>query len=97
MPLDAEIRAPSTAVLVLPGNLPESLAYRAAAATMGTRLIGASALSDDPFADFYDDWAHLPLVGEAGFGPAFAALVRESNIGAVFTPHVVVRQHLETT
>lgn len=93
---DADISPTATATLVLPSNLPESLAYRAMAAAAGARLIGASALTDDPFADFYEAWAYLPLVGDAGFEPALASLLRERRIGAVFTPHVVVRQHLET-
>jgi hypothetical protein len=82
-------------VLVLPGGLAESLAFRDSAAAGGRRLIGASSLANDPAAARYDAWCHLPSIHDPGFDAAFFDLLGHHGIAAIFCPHAMIHVRLE--
>lgn len=84
---DAPIRE---TVLVFPAGLPAAQAWRDQARAAGKRVIGASSLAFDPAAPSYDDWAFLPYVHDESFAGAFADLVAERGVAAVYAPHEVV-------
>jgi hypothetical protein len=77
-------------ILVLPGGLPEALAWAAEARLDGDEPIGASLVRNDPAATEYGEWLYLPSVLAPDFADAFVAAVRRHRIDAVFTSHVVV-------
>ncbi|MCC6718665.1 MAG: class I SAM-dependent methyltransferase [Acetobacteraceae bacterium] len=77
-------------ILVLPGGLPEALAWAAQARLDGDALIGASMIVNDPAASEYESWIFLPSVLASEFPERFADAVRHHRIDAVYTSHVVV-------
>jgi cephalosporin hydroxylase len=77
-------------VLVFPAGLPESQAFRRAAAATGHVLIGASSRAFDPEASAYHEWEYLPYVHEPAFGEALERLLSSRGITAVYSPHEVV-------
>lgn len=82
------------AVLVFPGGMSESLAYRDRAKAMGLRVIGASSLDHDPAEGAYEAWERLPFVNDPGFDAALAEVVERHAVAQVHTPHYVIRKHL---
>jgi hypothetical protein len=82
-------------ILVLPGGLAESLAFREAAFGQGTALVGASSLRNDPAAAHYDNWCTLPTVHEPGFDSNFSAVLRRYRIKTVFCPHPIMHARLD--
>jgi len=77
-------------ILVLPGGLPEALAWAVQARLDGDALIGASMVVNDPAASEYEGWIFLPSVLAPEFPERFADAVRRHRIDAVYTSHVVV-------
>ena len=79
--------APQTAsILVLPGGLAESLAFRENAIDRGMSLVGASSLRNDPAAAQYENWCYLPTVHEPGFEEDFQSVLERYRVKTVFCP-----------
>lgn len=57
-------------------------------------VIGASSLAFDPVREGYETWRHLPYVTEASFGDALADVIRELDVGGIFSPNIVVWEYL---
>ena len=87
--------APQTAsILVLPGGLAESLAFRESAIDRGMPLVGASSLRNDPAAAQYDNWCYLPTVHEPGFEADFQSVLERYRVKTVFCPHPILHARL---
>lgn len=82
------------AVLVFPAGMPDGLAFRDRARSMGLRVVGASSLDRDPAEGGYEAWEHLPYVNDPGFDDAFAEVVKKHEVSAVHAPHFIVWKHL---
>ncbi|MDX2219904.1 MAG: class I SAM-dependent methyltransferase [Burkholderiales bacterium] len=48
----------------------------------------------DPVREGYETWRQLPFVTEASFGDALADVVRELDVGGIFSPNIVVWEYL---
>ena len=87
--------APQTAsILVLPGGLAESLAFRENAIDRGMPLVGASSLRNDPAAAQYENWCYLPTVHEPGFEADFQSVLERYRVKTVFCPHPILHARL---
>lgn len=84
---------PATAdapILIFPAGMPRSLDYLARALREGRRVIGSSSLSYDVSQPQYPEWAHLPYVNDADFGPRLAELASARGIQGIYTPNPFV-------
>lgn len=86
--------AAADAVLIFPAGMPDGLAFRDRARSLGLRVVGASSITSDPARDSYETWETLPYVSDPGFDDALATIVERHGIGAVHAPHFVVWRHL---
>ncbi len=91
---DLGVFEPTASVLVVPGGLAESLAFREAAMGSGTSLIGASSVANDPAAARYDNWCYLPTVHDADFEDALGDILRGHNIESIYCPHPMMYARL---
>ena len=82
------------AVLVFPAGMPEGLAFRDRAKSMGLRVVGASSLERDPAESVYEAWEHLPYINDPSFDEALAEVVRRHEVSSVHAPHYTVWKHL---
>lgn len=81
-------------ILVLPGGLAESLAFRETAFGKGAPLVGASSVQNDPAAAQYENWCYLPTVHEPGFDSDFQSVLQRYSIKTVFCPHPIMHARL---
>ena len=82
-------------VLVFPSCLEDAARFADEAHRWRQRVIGASSLDIDPYADRYDAWEKLPFIGESRFFAALSALVERQNIDFIFLPHAATFNFLE--
>lgn len=57
-------------------------------------VIGASSLGYDASRERYPAWVHLPYITDAGFDVVLKQVVTELDIGEIYTPNIVVWNHL---
>lgn len=81
-------------VLVFPAGMPRSLAYRERAEMGGQRVIGSSSLRYDPSRQDYSEWVYLPYITSSNFDEALGRVLKEFDIGGIFTPNPVVWDYL---
>lgn len=84
----------SKPVLIFPGGMPRSLDFLQRCLVEGRPVIGASSLGHDPARQRYPAWEFLPFVTDPGFAAALGEVLRKHEIGGVFTPNIVVWNHL---
>jgi hypothetical protein len=82
--------ASTKAFLVFPSCLEASVRFAADARRFGFRIIGASSLAEDPYADRYDGWARLPYINEPPFFAALKSVVDHFGIEGIHTPHALI-------
>ena len=83
------------AVLIFPAGMPCSLDYLQKCLHEKREVIGASSLGYDASREKYPAWAHLPYVTDPAFNQALKQAVIEFNIGEIYTPNIVVWDHLD--
>jgi len=81
-------------ILIFPAGMPRSLAYLNKCKTEGRDVIGSSSLTYDPSQEQYPAWFHLPYVTDPAFDEALIQVVEEADIGEIYTPNIVVWNHL---
>jgi hypothetical protein len=74
-------------ILVFPSCLEGSLSFLQEARRHGQRVVGASSLKLDPYADRFDAWERLPFLQDPDFSNSLAALLIQWAVEKVFTPH----------
>lgn len=74
--------------------MPRALQYLEQALNNGDRVVGGSSLAYDPARSQYPDWVQLPFVTDDLFNSRLVAAIGERGIGAIFTPNLVVWDHL---
>lgn len=84
-------------ILIFPAGMPRSLAYLNKCKAEGRDVIGSSSLAYDPSQEQYPAWLHLPYVTDPAFDGALIQAVEESDIGEIYTPNIVVWNHLNKT
>ena len=84
-------------VLIFPAGMPRALDYLQKCLREGRNVIGASSLGYDPSQVKYPAWVHLPYVTDPGFNQALKQAVAEFDIGEIYTPNIVVWNHLSQT
>lgn len=80
--------------LIFPGGMSMSLSFMETCRLTGQDTIGASSLHHDSARNKYPSWAYLPYITEPDFNECLSALVHEQNIGTIYTPNIVVSNHL---
>lgn len=84
-------------VLIFPAGMPRALDYLQKCLREGRDVIGASSLRYDPSQEKYSVWIHLPYVTDPSFDEVLIQAVEEFNIGEIYTPNIVVWNHLSQT
>lgn len=84
-------------ILIFPAGMPRSLAYLNKCKEEGRAVIGSSSLAYDPSQEQYPAWLHLPYVTDPAFDGALIQAVEEFDIGEIYTPNIVVWNHLNMT
>lgn len=84
-------------ILIFPAGMPRSLDYLQQCLQEGRAVIGASSLGYDPSQDKYPEWLHLPYVTDPSFNQVFKQAVEKCDIGEIYTPNIVVWNHLNET
>lgn len=74
--------------------MPRSVVYLNKCKEEGREVIGSSSLAYDPAQELYPAWAYLPYVTEATFDEALQRLITDFDIGAIYTPNLVVWNYL---
>lgn len=82
------------ATLVLPSSIRTAARFAAVERQRGRRVVGASALDNDPYKAAYDDWAPLPYLHDAAFLSSLCALLETHAIDAIYTPHAPTHAYL---
>lgn len=83
-------------ILIFPAGMPRSLEYLKKSLNEDVSVIGSSSLAYDPSRDKYPDWVHLPFVTAPEFDSALKAVISNFNISGIYTPNIVVWDHLNT-
>ena len=81
-------------VLIFPAGMLRSLEYLEQCQRNGQAVIGSSSLAYDVSKTRYPHWATLPYITEAGFDEALSDLIRQHDIGGIFTPNPVAWAYL---
>lgn len=84
-------------VLIFPAGMPLALEFLGKCLREERSVIGASSLGYDPSKDKYPAWVHLPYVTDRGFNHALKQAVENLGIGEIYTPNIVVWNHLSKT
>lgn len=82
-------------VLIFPAGMPRALEYLQKCLKEGRPVIGASSLGYDPSQEKYPAWVHLPYVTDPSFDAVLKQAVVEFDIGEIYTPNIVVWNHLD--
>lgn len=83
-------------VLIFPAGMPRSLEFLQKCLREKRAVIGASSLGYDASQEKYPAWVHLPYVTESSFSEALQQAVIEHDIAEIYTPNIVVWNHLDT-
>ncbi|MDO9053984.1 MAG: class I SAM-dependent methyltransferase [Gallionella sp.] len=81
-------------VLIFPAGMPRALDYLQKCLQEKQAVIGASSLGYDASRQKYPAWLYLPYVTDSAFNEALKQAVVEFNIGEIYTPNIVVWDHL---
>lgn len=81
-------------ILIFPAGMPKAVEFFERCRREGRLVVGASSLAFDPVREDYDQWRHLPYVTDASFGTALVELIRELDVGGIFSPNIVVWEYL---
>jgi len=84
-------------VLIFPAGMPRALDYLQKCLREERSVIGASSLGYDPSQGKYPAWVHLPYVTDPEFNQALKQAVEKFDIGEIYTPNIVVWNHLNQT
>lgn len=84
-------------VLIFPGGMPRSLDFLQQCLRQKRPAIGASSLGYDAAQVRFPAWVRLPYVTDPGFDAALREVVAEHGIGEIYTPNIVVWNHLNQT
>ncbi len=84
-------------ILVFPAGMPRALEYQHRSTAEGAELIGGSSLDYDPVRTSYPDWVTLPFVTSPDFSSALKKAIDQKNIGAIYTPNIVVWDFLSNS
>lgn len=84
----------SKPVLIFPGGMPRALEYLEKSQREAFAVVGGSSLAYDPSREKYPTWVHLPFVTDPAFDEALKQTLSNFNIGGIFTPNIVVWDHL---
>lgn len=84
-------------VLIFPAGMPRSLEFLQKCLRENRAVIGASSLGYDASQEKYPAWVHLPYVTDSSFNEALKQAVIELDIGEIYTPNIVVWNHLDQT
>ncbi len=84
-------------VLIFPAGMPRALDYLQKCLQEERIVIGASSLGYDVSREKYPAWVQLPYVTDPGFNDALKQAVIEFDIGEIYTPNIVVWNHLSQT
>jgi Methyltransferase domain len=84
-------------VLVFPAGMPRALDYLQKCLREGRSVIGSSSLGYDPSQEKYPKWVYLPYVTNPEFNQALKQAVENFDIGEIYTPNIVVWNHLNQT
>jgi hypothetical protein len=84
-------------VLIFPAGMPHALDYLQRCLREERNVVGASSLGYDPSQFKYPKWVHLPYVTDPGFNQALTQAIEKFGIGEVYTPNIVVWNHLNQT
>lgn len=57
-------------------------------------MVGASSLGYDPAKERFERWAYIPYVTDSKFDSALIEVVKDHDIGEIYTPNVVVWNYL---
>ena len=82
-------------LLIFPLDLDDAEPVIRLANSVGIATIGASSAMSGPGAHAVGEFVRLPYITDPGFADAFATVLAERGITAVFAPHQVVWRHLE--
>lgn len=82
-------------ILVFPAGMPRSIAYLRKLMDEGVAVVGSSSLAFDPSRELYPAWVHLPYVTAPEFDQALARAIAQHDIGGIYTPNIVVWDHLD--
>ena len=81
-------------ILIFPGGMPRALDYLQKCLREGRNVVGASSLDHDPSREKYPRWVRLPYVTDPAFKPALKRALGEFDIAEIYTPNIVVWNHL---
>jgi len=84
-------------VLIFPAGMPRALDYLQKCLREGRIVIGASSLRYDPSQEKYPAWVYLPYVTDPEFNRALKQALEKFDIGEIYTPNIVVWNHLSQT
>lgn len=81
-------------VLLFPGGMPECLSQLSQLQMQGRKVIGASAITNDPARSFYSNWEFMPFVTDDAFEQSLLALFKNHDVSSVFTRHPIIGRYL---
>ena len=81
-------------ILIFPAGMVRSLEYLEQCQRNGQAVIGSSSLAYDVSKTRYAQWEVLPYITEAGFDQALGELIRQHDIGGIYTPNPVAWAYL---
>ena len=81
-------------VLIFPAGMVRSLEYLEQCQRNGQAVIGSSSLAYDVSKTRYAQWEVLPYITEAGFDQALGELIKQHDIGGIYTPNPVAWAYL---
>ena len=84
-------------VLIFPAGMPRALDYLQECLREERDVVGASSLGYDRSQGKYPRWVHLPYVTDPEFNQALKQAVEKFDIGEIYTPNIVVWNHLSQT
>ena len=74
--------------------MPRSIDFLHQCQASGAAVVGSSSLAFDPSREQYPSWALLPFVTSPDFDDALKRVIDSFGIGEIFTPNIVVWDHL---
>lgn len=84
-------------VLIFPAGMPRALDFLQKCLQEKRDVIGASSLGYDASREKYPAWLHLPYVTDPSFDEALKLAVIKFGISEIYTPNIVVWDHLNRT
>lgn len=85
----------SKPILIFPAGMPRSLEFLQKCLKENRSVIGASSLGYDVSQEKYPAWVSLPYVTDPSFNESLKQAIIELDIGEIYTPNIVVWNHLD--